>query len=739
MKHVNKITPGSDQTTGGKTQDIENDLDKSSDEAIYSHSTTDFSICQDDFDVDDEFLCTDPDPMEDIEREIARDEEAFHESDLAQLRGKSDTAPPVQKGSSALSDEEWLAAYRKDSLVTLERVLGQVEEDMERYMSLHSGYQNYLRMPEEERAKVRPELFSIFVDQMFTQTRAALKQADAANEELGKDYAEKFFVSENRCDAYKKIDLSQIAFLLKKFFTVEGIDAKYSPNPLLTEFVDDYDDPMAGVHLELKDSKARVIELVKKVQKKFPSTQVKEVFDYLYVDVPKVFQTEDAELIPTKNCLINRVTKERRPFSSDVVITSKVHTELVEERPPVPEFTNDDGTVWNYDEWLLEILGSQENVDLFYEIVVSCLCIDFSADSFVFFYSPSGSNGKGTLLHMLTHLIGGHSAYGCTSLSLNDFETSSNLDGIAQARLNVSHESKVSGFLEDASVIKAIGSGDPFHVNPKYRDAYTIMPKIRMLFSVNEMPAIRDKTDAFLRRLIILKFDKRFIGDKDNKRIKQEYVVSDKVLQYVLYKAIYDYGHITRITPTAESEQLKRAFKRANDSVSDYWESNEDFINSLQCDLIPWPLLHLHYLTWIRSNDSGAEVGINSFKDRMIALLGNSDHWQHVENKRYRINFDDCRSVINASAWRELGTQNFYYELTKVENHSGAHRFFEKFSESLDSKETADLITWVLPGELLDHHRVGLGKGSYTKGYSAIENGSKGRLVPSQIRGIERK
>lgn len=82
------------------------------------------------------------------------------------------------------------------------------------------------------------------------------------------------------------------------------------------------------------------------------------------------------------------------------------------------------------------------------------------------------------------------------------------------------------------------------------------------------MPRFRNKTGGNLRRILIVPFNANFNGQVENFKIKDDYIKNEKVLQYVLYKAIN--MDFEQFDEPAASRQVLEIFKQDNDPVLDF-------------------------------------------------------------------------------------------------------------------------------------------------------------------------
>jgi len=86
---------------------------------------------------------------------------------------------------------------------------------------------------------------------------------------------------------------------------------------------------------------------------------------------------------------------------------------------------------------------------------------------------------------------------------------------------NISIETNAKAEVYD-SIFKAVVSGDPVEADYKFAAPFTFHPFCKLIFAVNNLPRVDDKTEAFFRRLIILRFNRIFSEREQNKNLKHE-------------------------------------------------------------------------------------------------------------------------------------------------------------------------------------------------------------------------
>ncbi|MES1054369.1 DNA primase, partial [Bacillus thuringiensis] len=111
-------------------------------------------------------------------------------------------------------------------------------------------------------------------------------------------------------------------------------------------------------------------------------------------------------------------------------------------------------------------------------------------------------------------------------------------------------------------------TGDMVSVEFKNKPLYNTVFRCSVIQSTNGMPKFKNKTNGTIRRIVIVPFKADFNGKAENFKIKDEYIKNEKVLQFVLYKAInMDFEKFD--IPKVSLQELE-IFKQDNDPVLDF-------------------------------------------------------------------------------------------------------------------------------------------------------------------------
>ena len=363
--------------------------------------------------------------------------------------------------------------------------------------------------------------------------------------------------------------------------------------------------PDEGLYVPAED---RIRRLARQYHYTISSKDLNAVVESVRDSVSLLVESEDGDVVALANGLFDLRTKELRPFSPKVVLTSKASVAFREGATTCPVM--DDG--WSVDEWIRELANNDPEVEqLFWEIIAALFRPEHPFKKAALLYSPTGSNGKGTFLELLRHLVGVDRV---ATLSISDFGEQFLPEALCSAFAVLSDENEVGDFLRKAGAFKAWVTHDWIRINVKYGPARSVKGRGLCVFCVNELPASKDKSESFYRRFVAIPFLKRFVGEDENSAIKNDYVKRPKVLEYVAHKVLMMPWFDTFVTP-AVCDKLLGQIRVENDPVLQF---AEEFLPQFKWDLLPWRFSFRLYSAWMRKEvPSGHPVGSREFIKRM--------------------------------------------------------------------------------------------------------------------------
>ena len=326
---------------------------------------------------------------------------------------------------------------------------------------------------------------------------------------------------------------------------------------------------------------------------------------------PLLKESEGNDVVALANGLFDLRSKKLRPFSPEVVLTSKASVAFRADATTCPVI---DG--WSVDEWIRELANNDSDVeDLFWQIIAALFRPDHPFNKAALLYSPTGSNGKGTFVELLRNLVGSERV---ATLSMSEFGETFLPETLRSAFCVLSDENEVGDYMKKAGAFKAWVSHDWIRLNVKYGQMTNAKGRGLCVFCANELPASKDKSESLYRRFVPIPFLKRYVGADENVAIKNDYVKRPEVLEYVAHKALMMDLFDTFITP-AVCKELLGQMRVENDPVLQF---AEDFLPEFKWDLLPWEFVYAVYSAWMRKEvPSGRAVSRKAFTERLSAYV----------------------------------------------------------------------------------------------------------------------
>lgn len=240
---------------------------------------------------------------------------------------------------------------------------------------------------------------------------------------------------------------------------------------------------------EIESDMIQYIPNLKKMQRR-------EVLDYMELIVEEKEQS-DANLIAFNNGIYDLVTGELKPFSTDIVITNKI-----------PWDYNPDAYFELADKTLNKLACNDAAIRALLEECIGYCFYRRNELGKAFILTGDKNNGKSTFLDIVKTILGDKNISALDLKELGDrFNTSMMFGKMANIGDDIGDD-----FLQGSqvSIFKKIVTGNRIKAERKGQDPFEFNPFIKLLFSANDIPRMKDKTGAVLRRLVIIPFNARF-------------------------------------------------------------------------------------------------------------------------------------------------------------------------------------------------------------------------------------
>lgn len=356
----------------------------------------------------------------------------------------------------------------------------------------------------------------------------------------------------------------------------------------------------------------------------------KEIKARLRIEARTKYLCTDPDLVPVKNGIYSMKDKMLLPFSPDYVFFAKAQ---VNYNPFALNskfaFTDKNGAVevWDVEDWLLEIASGDIGVkNLLYEVISSVLRVNVKFNHFIILSGSQGNGGKGTFAELLRHLVGESS---CSALSLKQLSDEPfALEDLVGKSLCISDENETKTVINNSTVVKAMVTGDTFSINPKFKKPFSYCFKGRLICCANDVVTFKDDSDSVWRRYLNIPFKQCYTGVED-KSIKDVKVVDNRVLEYILNKAL----QIDVDTYTVP-EVCKRELEIAKESSSPVRQWFNEFRTQFTWDFLPQSFLREFFHKWFRETKPGKSIPTDvEFTRELINVVRTDPMWEYKEGR----------------------------------------------------------------------------------------------------------
>ncbi len=226
-----------------------------------------------------------------------------------------------------------------------------------------------------------------------------------------------------------------------------------------------------------------------------------EVLKYLEITTPEQSQISDAKFIAFRNGIYDMETGKLLPFDPDIIITNLI-----------PWDYNPKAYSSLCDKVLNKISCNDMEIRMLLEECIGYCFYRHNELSKSFFLTGVGSNGKSTYLDMIKYLLGKQNY---TALNLEEFDERFSATTMFGKLANIGDDIN-DEFLSGKIVaqFKKIVSGNDIKAENKGQDVYFFAPTVKLLFSANDIPRMRSRGFAAIkRRLVIIPFNAKFSKD----------------------------------------------------------------------------------------------------------------------------------------------------------------------------------------------------------------------------------
>ena len=309
-----------------------------------------------------------------------------------------------------------------------------------------------------------------------------------------------------------------------------------------------------------------------------------EVMKYLDLICEDIEQSE-ANYIAFKNGIYDIVTDTLMPYTPDIVVTNRINHNY-----------NKDAYNQLTDTTLDKLACKDSEVRALLEECIGYCFYRRNELGKAFILTGDKANGKSTFLDLIKYILGDGNISALDLRELGDrFSTAMMFGKLANIGDDIGDE-----FMQGSavSIFKKIVTGNRVKAEQKGKDPFEFNPYVKLLFSANDMPRMRDKTGAVLRRLVMIPFNATFTkDDADYDPFIKYKLIEESSIEYLIQLGIAGLKRVLHNNEFTKSQKVESA-------ITEYEEENNPviaFINEVGTDAIinqPTNEVYLRYSTF---------------------------------------------------------------------------------------------------------------------------------------------
>lgn len=284
----------------------------------------------------------------------------------------------------------------------------------------------------------------------------------------------------------------------------------------------------------------------------------------------RVAEVWDPNLVWVDNGIFNLKTKKLEPFSPELPRLVKLGTRYVEDVPDVTRTLRGGTVIRRPDDLFHMYVPYDGGVHLLWQ-VIRAIAANQKIRKQITLYNASGKNGKSTILDMLAALVGPKASCATSMEAL--CEGTFNIAPLVGKLACFINDSEAGLYVKNVLPWKEMVSWDLIQAQRKFRDPFTFRPHANFIAAANDIPAVRDKGDAYVDRNIYIPFTGRFDGATEDISVRAEYIVSKPFLEAVLHIALTDVEPFDEFDIPDAVSSLMMEWRESNDPILDFLHS----------------------------------------------------------------------------------------------------------------------------------------------------------------------
>lgn len=251
----------------------------------------------------------------------------------------------------------------------------------------------------------------------------------------------------------------------------------------------------------LPNGESYIKEVVRRILKKAYTSQlankvISKIQADTQIDIDKFFGVNYLDEICVRNGILNLKTRELQDFTPEKIFFNKIPVEY-----------NPEAKCENINRFFEEVLASEDDKCVLYELIGFCLHKDYFIEK-AFMFLGSGRNGKGKTLALIKTFLGVENT--CSVRLLQMESNSTALCELHNRLVNLAGDLSNTS-LKDTGLFKELTGRDSVQVKRKYLRDLIFVNYAKMVFACNELPRVYDLSEGFWSRWVLLEFPYQFL------------------------------------------------------------------------------------------------------------------------------------------------------------------------------------------------------------------------------------
>ncbi|PKG24277.1 DNA primase family protein [Niallia nealsonii] len=238
--------------------------------------------------------------------------------------------------------------------------------------------------------------------------------------------------------------------------------------------------------------------------------------------------------------------------------------------------------------------GDQECIDLTQEAIGVGMSLENKLQEAFFFYG-TGSNGKSTLINVITHLFGKENI---ASVSLSSLCGRFGFQNLPNKIANFSTENELTSI--NTQNFKAITGNDSVEIERKHKDSYTAKLFCTLYLLFNTLPDTKDFSYAYFRRICLIPFNVSFSRNERNTNLEHELLEElDGIFMFALEGLKRLINNNYQLTSSSVSMAALSQYQLGQNPTIEFFD---DCIEVTEDGSIKQPDVHKTFIEWARSH-----------------------------------------------------------------------------------------------------------------------------------------